>query len=229
MSTFSERESKENTARKKFEKWLERGGWDYRHFRYPEELTNITIHDIKLKKALKKVNFDHDGIMARKGIDVWLFDLKYKSKSHSKTWVNEDDYRAYYELSKIIGFILVAYVKEEDALYFHKVRNPDEEPKPKRRWDDRPAELGGQKWVLIFPEEEYTKVSDFDIPEHLKKIPENTVDYLAWSSKIQDIYNKKKVKPNEYYKQKAIEELKSGMPKPWLTNPLWKIKKKKKR
>jgi len=237
-TTFAGREDlEERYAWPKFRQWLKRGGWNYKRFRYPKDITDTEIDvlqiseedKIKLKQMLKTIDFDHDGMINR-GLDTWFFDLKYKNKSKYKTLVNEDSYKAYFELSRAldIPFILVVYVHEEDKLYFHRVRDPKLEPKPRRFWDKKPAERGGQKWVYDMPESEYWLVTGFSVPW---KVPKNSlVEYYIWAMKVQEAYEswlkgeKYVPKPNEYYRNIILKKLEDGMPKAWLTNPLYKLR-----
>ena len=175
---------------------------------------------------LASIDFDHDGMMNR-GIDTWFFDLKYKSKSHFKTWVNEDSYKAYFELSKIgIPFIIVAYVRSEGNLYFHRVRDPELEPKPRRFWDNRSRRSGGQKWVYEMPESEYQLITGFEVPW---EPPKNSLTrYYTWAMRVEEAYQawlkgeKYSPKPKEHYRNIVLKKMEKEIPKAWITNPLKK-------
>ncbi len=212
MSTFKAREEKEEIAEAKFNQWLKKGNWVYHHFRYPKDLTLIEISDPEIKKALKKVDFNHDGIMSRRVpqlLEAYLFDLKYKSKAVNRNLVNVKDYDAYYTLSQVVPFLIVAYTQENDNLYFHRVRNPQKIPKPTVYYDDRPAEYGGEKWVYQIPEEEYCLISGFDIPF---KTPKSMIDYIATCRQINAQFiaweNKTAFTPRplEEYRREIMEE-----------------------
>jgi len=228
LSTFKERESKEDRyAWTKFKQWLDKGKWKYKRFRYAKEISAMDIsklsmsddQEIFLKKLLKTIDFDHDGIMTR-GPETWFFDLKYKGNLRFKTWINEDDYKKYYALSEESGapFLIIAYVHYEDKLYFHRVRGPDAEPKPKRFWDDKPAEWGGQKWVYEMPENEYIPITGFNVPF---EVPKTLIDYYILCLKIEEEYRawraKKpfKPRPNEEYRLEILRRLEKGYPEPW--------------
>lgn len=139
MSTFSERESLEDIAWTAFEKWLDKGHWNYKRFKYPKDITNIDFSGYeaslqrKLKSAMKEIDFDHDGMMHR-GPDCYLFDLKYKSKMGYLGVVNVDSYDAYWDLHRILdmSFIVVFYIRSTNKLFFHPVENP--EPFNKEDW-----------------------------------------------------------------------------------------------
>lgn len=246
MSTFAERESKEDTyAWTKFESWLKKGEWKYKRFRYAKDLSEIDIDRLQMpndqkiffKRLLKAIDFDHDGIMSRgfpsHNVETWFFDLKYKEKEITrtgltKTWVNQKDYDSYYKLSIESGvpFIIVAYVHENDSLYFHRVRNSRKEPKPYKFWDNRPAKYGGQKWVYEMPEEEYHLITGFDVPF---EIPKSLIDYYILCRKIEEAYRAWRSgkslssRPDSEYKAEILKEMETTNPQPWgLTklNPL---------
>jgi len=238
LSTFKERESKEDRyAWTKFKQWLDKGEWKVKRFRYAKEISSLDINRLSLpedqkiffKGLLKSIDFDHDGIMSR-GPETWFFDLKYKSKPSSKTLVNEDDYKSYYELSEACGvpFIIVAYVhfNEDgtlhDKLYFHRVRDPETEPKPRRFWDKRPAEWGGQKWVYEMPETEYCLITGFDVPFER---PKTLLDYYVFCRKIDEAYKAWRdgrsftPRPDKMYREEILREMEQGYPGTWGKEP----------
>jgi len=184
----------------------------------------MEITDPQIKKALKKVDFKHDGIMARpypEPIETYLFDLKYKKEDFYKNHVNVDDYEAYFSLRRIIPFLIVVYVIENDSLYFHRVRDPQKAPKPYKYWDNRPAKYGGQKYVYQMPEEEYCLISGFDIPF---EPPKSWLDYYAKCRMVNEQFiawkEEKSFTPRSYeeYIIEIMKELKEGFPRLW-ANP----------
>jgi len=221
LNTFKEKEELEDKyAFPKFEQWLKKGKWGYRRFRYAKDITSIDIDKLPLskqskihfKKILGRIDFDHDGIINRDS-ETWFFDLKYKKKKCWMTWVNQNSYQKYYELTEKtnIPFILVVYVHEEDKLYFHRVRNPNLEPKPKKHYSQKDS-----KHVYIMPQDEYFPITGFNVPW---KPPKSVVDYHIQCLKIEELYTawKENRKPRFHkdYASEVIEMLKQGHPQLW--------------
>lgn len=132
MSTFADRESLEDKAWHAFNKWLNKGHWHYKRFRYPKDITDMDFSGFepslqhKIKSALKKIDFEHDGIMHR-GPEHYFFDLKFKSGMGSLGVVNIASYDAYWELQNRVelAFIVVFYIHSTNKLFFHMVENPE--------------------------------------------------------------------------------------------------------
>jgi len=239
MSSFGEQEEKEEIAWQKFKEWLDHGGWKYKRFRYSKKLSKIDFRDlglterqnIELKKAIGEIDFDHDGIMSR-GPETWLFDLKYKTDFVYRTWVNQNSYDAYWTLKKECGvnFLIVAYVHNEDELYFHGVRDPSEDPIPKRQWSYK-----DKKWVYIMPEREYLLITGFNAPfefNHPSEIGYHVVARLTSIKYLKEILGLPiKEKTMEEVRREVIEDMETDYPKPWqilrehlkIENPLKKV------
>lgn len=116
----------------------------------PSELTRRELYKDVTRLLLRCTGTKFD-LIARKGDEVIMVDIKTKTSLRHLGWINVEDYEYYAKFNEVIPFVVFFYIKEGGKIYKHKLN-----PKFASKYPREKAPDGRE--VLIIPKDEMEEI-----------------------------------------------------------------------